>query len=360
VRILHCIAGLHGGGAERQLSYLSAALDKKGVDVHIAYHLSEAESGGLPDSRVRYHTLRSRGNHDPLLLRQLIKVVREVRPDLIQTWLLQMDVLAGLAAIITGTPFVMTERTVAGAYVTPWKEMLRNSIGKRAALVIANSQAGRNYWLSRKRSDLVRVVPNAVPLDEINEAPAICSEICGVGEDREIVLFAGRYSHEKNLSVLLNALFLALSERPTLVALLFGEGPLKRALVEEVRRRQMDHRVKIMGYTHEVWGWMKRATALLSVSLFEGSPNVVSEAAAAGCPLVLSDIPEHRALLGDDSAYFVPSDAPVEIARRILDVLRNPEEACGKAELAYAKVSGFTINSIADQYLELYNLAIQR
>jgi glycosyltransferase involved in cell wall biosynthesis len=122
----------------------------------------------------------------------------------------------------------------------------------------------------------------------------------------------------------------------------------------------MEDRVKILDYTQQLWGWMKRARAFISVSLFEGSPNVVSEAAAAGCPLVLSDIAEHRALLGDDSAYFVPCDAPAEIARGILNVLRNPEEANSKAESAYASVSGFTINSIADQYLELYSLAIKR
>jgi glycosyltransferase involved in cell wall biosynthesis len=159
---------------------------------------------------------------------------------------------------------------------------------------------------------------------------------------------------------LLDALFLVLYERPAAMALFVGSGPLESDLVERVKRHHMEDRVKISGYTQQVWGWMKKARAFVSVSLFEGSPNVVGEAAAAGCPLVLSDIPEHRALLDDESAYFVPCDAPTEIARAILEVLRNPEEANVKAELAYAKVSAFTVNSIADQYLALYNLAIKR
>jgi|HubBroStandDraft_1064217.scaffolds.fasta_scaffold09456_3 glycosyltransferase involved in cell wall biosynthesis len=358
MRILHCISGLHGGGAERQLSYLSAALDKKGVDVHVAYHLSEPESARILDSRVRYHILPSRGNHDALMLWRLIKVVREVQPDLIQTWLLQMDVVGGLAAIATRIPFVMTERTVAGTYVTSWKEMLRNAIGKRAALVIANSRSGRDYWLSRKPADLVRVVPNAVPVDEIQETPPVRSESGSMSEDSEIVLFAGRYSREKNVSVLLDALFLAVLKRPTLVALLFGEGPLKGALVEEVKRRRMEDRVRIMGYTQEVWGWMKRAAVLVSVSLFEGNPNVVAEAAAAGCPLVLSDIPQHRDLFGDDDACYVPCGAPQEIADGLLDVLRNPDKAKRKARSAHAKVSHRTIDSLANEYVELYSLIL--
>jgi glycosyltransferase involved in cell wall biosynthesis len=360
LRILHCIPGLDGGGAERQLCYLARALGTKGVDVHVAYHLRGARVSKTPESSVTFHELTSHGNHDPLLLWQLFKITRKLKPDLIQTWLLQMDVLGGLAALVTGTPYLTTERVVAAAYDGMWKVKLRSWIGARAALVVANSQGGREYWLAKKSPNFVRVVPNAVPVEDVREALAPNPEICGAIENKEILLFAGRYCAQKNVLNLLDALFLVLSERPAAMALFVGSGPLESELVDQVKRHHMEDRVKISGYTQQLWGWMKRARAFVSVSLFEGSPNVVSEAAAAGCPLVLSDIPEHRALLGDDSAYFVPCDAPTEIARGILDVLRNPEEAYGKAELACAKVSCFTINSIADQYLELYNLAIKR
>ncbi len=360
LRILHCIPGLDGGGAERQLSYLARALGRKGVDVHVAYHLRGARVSKIPESSVTFHELTSRGNHDPFLLWQLLNITRRLKPDLIQTWLLQMDVLGGLAALLTRTPYLTTERVVAAAYNGMWKVKLRSWIGARAAWVVANSQGGREYWLGTKSPSLVRVVPNAVPVEEIHEALAPNPETCGALENKEILLFAGRYCAQKNVRNLLDALFLVLAERSAAMALLVGSGPLESELVDQVKRRRMEDRVKILGYTQQLWGWMKRARALVSVSLFEGSPNVVSEAAAAGCPLVLSDIPEHRALLGDDSAYFVPCDAPEEIARGILDLLRNPEEANRKAELAYARVSGFTIDSIADQYLELYNLAIKR
>lgn len=360
LRILHCIPSLDGGGAERQLSYLAAALGQKGVDVHVAYHMRGARVGKIPESSVTFHELTCHGSQDPLLLWQLFKITRRLKPDLIQTWLLQMDVLGGLAALMTGTPYVTTERVVAAAYTGMWKVKLRSWIGARATLVVANSQRGREYWLGRKPANFVRIVPNAVPVEDVRQASAPYPEACGAVENREILLFAGRYCAQKNVLNLLDALLLVLSERPAAMALFVGSGPLEGELVDQVKRHHMEERVKILGYTQQLWGWMKRARAFVSVSLFEGSPNVVGEAAAAGCPLVLSDIPEHRALLGDDSAYFVPCEAPAEIARGILDVLRNPEEANARAGLAYARVSGFTINSIADQYLELYNLAIRQ
>jgi glycosyltransferase involved in cell wall biosynthesis len=360
LRILHCIPGLYGGGAERQLSYLSAELERKGVDVHIAYHLDGLEVSKALHSGVTYHELPVRGNHDPLLLWQLIGVIRRVQPDLVQTWILQMDILGGMAALITGTPFLMTERTVAGTYAGLWKENLRFWMGRRAALIVANSPGGREYWLSRKHPNTIKVVPNAVPVEEIREALPVRREICGVGENTEILLFAGRYSAEKNLATLLDALFLVVSERSAAIALLFGVGPLKNELVAQLKRHHMEDRIRIMDYSEQLWSWMKRASVFVSISHFEGSPNTVCEAAAAGCPLVLSDIPPHRQLLGEDAALLVPLDAPREIANGILDVLCNPESAKRRAKSAYAKVSSFTVNSVTDKYLDLYNLILAK
>lgn len=360
LRILHCIPGLHGGGAERQLSYLSDALQTKGVDVHIAYHLHGPGFSAGRGSSVTIHKLSSRGNHDPLLLWQLIKVVRKIKPDLIQTWLLQMDVLGGLAAVVTRTPLLMTERSVAAAYGESWKEGLRNWIGRRAALVVANSRGGREYWVSRKRSRLIEIVPNAVPVAKIKQEVVACPETFDAGDHAEILLFAGRYSPEKNLFNLLDALDLVLSERPTAMALLFGAGPLKTELAAHVALHHIEDRVKILDYTEHLWRWMKRANVFVSVSLFEGSPNTVCEAAAAGCPLVLSDIREHRELFGDSAARFVRFSEPAEIARGILDVLRDPEAGKTRAQAAYEIVSDFTVDSLADSYLNLYNLVTRR
>jgi glycosyltransferase involved in cell wall biosynthesis len=362
LQILHCIPGLHGGGAERQLSYLCDALQAKGIDVHVAYHLHEPTLKEGGSSSATIHKLPSYGNHDPRLLWELVKVVRRIKPDVIQTWLLQMDVLGGLAAVVTGTPLLMTERSIAAAYGGFWKGGLRNWIGRRAALVVANSRGGREYWVSRKRFRPTEVVPNAVPVAKIQQEFAAYPETCdaGTGEGTEILLFAGRYSAEKNLFKLLDALGIVLSRRPKAIALLYGGGPLKGALVKRVKLHRMEDRIKILDYTEHLWRWMKRASVFVSVSLFEGSPNVVAEAAAAGCPLVLSDIQPHRELFGDNAARFVSFDQPTEIASGILDVLQNPEGAKAKAHAAYEIVSGFTVDSLADRYLNLYNLVAKR
>jgi glycosyltransferase involved in cell wall biosynthesis len=332
----------------------------KGIDVHIAYRLAGPNISLIRDCGVGLHELCSSGNYDPRLLWKLIRTIRTVRPHLIQTWLTQMDVLGGLAAVITRIPFIMTERSVALAYNGGWKEHLRCWIGRRAALIVANSNSGKEYWLSKKQPDLITLIRNGVPVEDIPRTPPICWETQGLREPTEILLFAGRYSPEKNLFTLLDAIFLALSERVNLAAFFFGEGPQKNELIAKVRRHQMEDRVKILDYTTQLWSWMKRADLFISVSLFEGSPNTVLEAAAQRCPLVLSDIPEHRELLDDDAAFFVSPCAPDDIARGILAALRDPERAKRKAQSAYQTVSPFTVESITREYLNVYRLALAR
>ena len=358
MRVLHCIGSLGGGGAERQLAYLTPVLVRRGVDVHIAYQRGGHNLDELRSSGATLHELIASSNYDPVLLWRFVKLFHQIRPDLIQSWLTQMDVFAGSAAFLTRTPLVMTERSVEMAYEGSWKEYLRSWIGRRAALVVANSNRGRAYWVSRRRRLPVQVIRNGVPIDQIRRAEAVSQRESNIPDSAELLLFAGRYSPEKNLLNLLDAIVLVLADRRNAVARLFGEGPLKEELTAKVRREGVGDRVKVMGYTFQLWNWMKRASLFVSVSVFEGNPNTVLEAAVQGCPLVVSDIPEHREVLGDD-ASFVSASSPNDIARGVLDVLENREAARVKAWAASQRATQMTVESMADQYLRGYSQILQ-
>lgn len=357
MRVLHCIGSLGGGGAERQLGYLATELVRKGVDVHIAYGRGGHNLEELRASGATFHEFMTFSNYDPALVWRLVRLVKKIRPDLIQTWLTQMDVIAGSAALLTRTPLLMTERSVEMAY-SGWKERLRCWIGRRAALVIANSERGRAYWISRKRRLPVQVIGNGVRIDQIRHAQAVSQLQSNVPDSAEVLLFAGRYSAEKNLLNLLDALVLVLADRKDAMAMLFGEGPLKEELIAKAERAGLSDRVKITGYTFNLWNWMKRASLFVSVSIFEGNPNTVLEAAIQGCPLVVSDIPEHREILGDD-ACFVSASSPKDIARGLLDVLENRVAAKDKARALSVRTVQLTAESMARQYLEAYTDILQ-
>ena len=110
----------------------------------------------------------------------------------------------------------------------------------------------------------------------------------------------------------------------------------------------------MLGYTAELWAWLRRADVFVSASAFEGNPNTVLEAAASGCPMVLSDIAAHREILDRDCAWIVSADSPEPIASAICEAIANPALASGKAARARARVAAHGVAEVTSQYIDLY------
>lgn len=351
-RILHCIPTMGGGGAERQLTYLSEGLVRQAWEVHVALLQSGPNLERLVDSGAHVHFLPHRSNYDPRIFLCLRRLVKGIQPHIIQTWIPQMDILGGLAATWAKVPLVMTERTGVAAYRGNWKDKIRVQMSSRAAVIVANSDTGEQYWINGKTSTII--VRNAIPFDEVRSAPLPDLQAHGLEPNHELIVFAGRYIPLKNLTNLITALDAVLRQRPRAVALLFGNGPQREELQSLQQATGLGNRLRVLDFTKELWSWLHAARLFISVSHYEGNPNTVLEAIACCCPVVVSDIPAHREFLNEDTAYFVPTSPPSLIAQGIEAALANSDLAHQKAMRAYEKIAGYTIDSVAQQYIDCY------
>lgn len=308
-------------------------------------------------SGVHLHSLESAGNHDPALAWKIFQLVRRLRPDVVQTWLLQMDILGGAAALLNGVPLVLSERSSADAYAPGWKTRLRLLFGRRAAGIVANSQGGLNYWRPHLSADRLHLVRNCVSPAE----PEANTPLPAVGAHlavRPVVLFAGRFSYEKNIPVLVQALILVARQHTGVAIMMFGVGPERESAIGQIAAAGMNTRIVLAGYSPQLAAWMMRAAVCVSVSHFEGHPNVVIEAAAAGCPLVLSDIAAHRELFDESSAALVPADSPARIAQAVLETLHNPARARERAARARAVVALCDLPTATTAYRSIYESVV--
>ena len=354
MKILHCIPGMGGGGAERQLAYLAGPLGARGWDVHVALGTGGPNLARLQAGGAAVHWLAGAGNHDPRLVWQLARIFRRLRPDLVQVWFVQMEVLAGTVSELLGVPWMISERSSLLAYPPSMKNSLRVAIARTADAIVSNSAAGDAYWDSRASRRVRRfVIPNALPLDEIDATSAAVPADMPLGPGVSVVLFAGRFGPEKNVERLLSALR-EIVKRPHTVAVLCGEGPLLARLQRTIAADKLDGRILTPGYVADIWPLMKRADVMVATGLFEGRPNSVLEAMACNLPLVVSDIPAHREILDERSACWVDPADTRALVERVLEVLEDRFVAGQRAAAARSRAAGWSVPAVAAQYDRVY------
>jgi glycosyltransferase involved in cell wall biosynthesis len=361
VIVLHLIPHLMKGGAERQLVYLTTYWARTEREVHVAYLAGTPVPEGIVGSGVHLHPLPHFGNYDPMLFVRLVRLVLRLKPDVIQTWLLQMDILGGLAALLTNTPWLLRE-PVSGLFWTGGlKTRLRRWMGSHADAIVSNSAGGDVYWADIKPAELRFVIGNVVPIDEIAAVQKASDGSLGFSDTRPIIMSAGRLDHQKNFEVMIRGLAKVLDQTGA-GAVIFGEGPLRGRLDALIRDCGMQEKILLPGMVSSIWGALKSARIFISLSRYEGRPNVVLEAMACGCPLIVSDIPSHREILDETTAVFVAQyEDPGAVANAILEVLGNAEAASMRSRAARARLDrGYSIATISGKYEAVYEAVIAR
>ncbi len=355
MRILQCIPTLGGGGAERQLAYLLPLLARRGWDVHLVYLHDGPNRQMLQNTPVRLHQPVPRSSWNPRTAVHLYRYIRQLRPDIVHTWLLFMDVVAGMSCRRLGIPWVMSERSAGPVRHSRWyRNLPRKWVGSHATAIVSNSPAGDNYWAGVISGKTQRyVIPNCLPAERFaNVKEPVFLD--GISPSRKVVLYVGRLDVEKNPETLVAVLQRVLAARSDVDAVLCGDGASLLSVRAALKQGPHADRTHILGYTPDAMSWIRRASVVLNPSHVEGHPNAVLETAAIGTPLVLSDISSHRHLFTAESALFAATTDPDDWTQKILATLDHPEDAHQRAEQARKIVSHLTPEAMADAYDHVY------
>lgn len=370
-RILFAITSLAGGGAERQLSYLAGGLGALGWEVGVVFTAGGPNLARLESARVRLRELAGKGPYDPMVIARLVRVLRAWRPQLVQSWLPAMDISCGLAARISGVPWVMSERNSALCYLTTWqaswrhawKHDLRRMLARRARLCVANSEGGAEMWRAEGVASLV--VPNGLPLDELDAVPAAAAADAEQPHWQDgvalRVLGVGRLHESKNFAALIKALA-QVAQRRAVQALICGEGQEHAALERAIHHAGLAGRVVLAGYVPEtrLWRLMKTAQLVVTASRYEGNPNTVLEGMACGVPTIASEITAHREVLDQDSALWFACDDHAGLAARIEQLIADPEATRARAARARRFAEARAVARMVRRYDEVFRAVLAR
>ncbi len=345
-----------------------------GHEVHVASRRGGPNLDRLKSAGVVWHCVGGNSSQnsvtyfrlmrliqDCLVFFRLIRLIRKLKPDVVQTILAPMDMLGGAAALLTRTPWVLKESSAAPLYAALWKHngdwrcRIRFEFGKLSDVVVSNSAGGYNYWRVARVGRALEMIPNSIPLDEITNSDSDSVSGFAFNSHGKVVLCAGRIDLGKNVENVIAALAHIADEVP-FTAIICGDGARRRNVERMARELGIAHRIVFTGYVDNLCDWMKRADAFVSLSRFEGCPNVVLEAMACGCPLVVSDIPAHREILDERSALFADPDKPDEVAAALKATLMcgDGDATRSRARAARESVAARPVKTTAWLYEQLY------
>jgi len=221
---------------------------------------------------------------------------------------------------------------------------------------IAVSEAAREFPSLMFPGDY-RIIPNGVAVEKY--APAV-----GATKVKGRVFFIGRAEKRKGLGVLLHA-FARLRRRLPHATLVIAGATRGQAL--EASRLGFGPPLDLAGV--ETLGWvvddekvaqLARAEVLCAPSLAAESFGIVlAEAMAAGVPVVASDLPGYRSVLGDGEAgRLVPPGEPALLADALYALLRDEDERRRLAAAGLVVAERLSWSRVTDEIIAAYEDAL--
>jgi glycosyltransferase involved in cell wall biosynthesis len=318
MRIDFVITELFVGGAERCLTELALGLSECGDEVRVF------SLGRLPSDPQRMLVDRLEGagipvetaSADSLLklypaYRRLRGWLHQSRPDLCQTFLHHANVVGSRAAAAAGVDLLVGGLRVAES--RPLRCRLERSALARAQSVVCVSSAVQGFAAARLgcRPGKTIVIPNGVDVSRFASAEPLKWSSIGWPDDSIVSLFVGRLHPQKGLELLQHQIDRLAPSGSNRRLLLVGEGPLQKRLKSWIGQIGQD-RVQLLPWQADVAPLMAACRLLILPSHYEGMPNVVLEAMAAGRPVVcsrvegsdelLSHLPSQSFPVGDSGA----------------------------------------------------------
>jgi glycosyltransferase involved in cell wall biosynthesis len=255
---------------------------------------------------------------------KLRRLIQDYQPDVVVSFLPNVNVAAIAATVFTGIPCVIGERSdpieqpIGRFWTTACKMLYRYA---DAITVQTDSVAQRieTIYGGLKR---VTVMPNPLPEELTNSKPRDPDVEARTG--RHVFLSVGRLAAEKRPDRIIEAFVQVAGSHPGWDLHLIGEGPLRPRLEKQIDRCGLEPgRVRLLGRTNDPWTAMYQADAFVMASAYEGFPNALLEAVAIGLPSVSTDCRSGPREISDNGnlVRLVPTEDKTALASALDEVM---------------------------------------
>ncbi len=370
-KIAFIITGLSTGGAEMMLHKLLQNIDRRRFQPTVISLMDKGEVGpriealGIPVYTVGMR----RGVPNPLLVLRLARLLRQLRPDVVHTWMYHADLLGGLAARLAGCRRVIWCLRHSNLSKTENKRSTLAVVGVCARLshslpawvVSCSHKAKTVHEAAGYAASKISVIPNGFDLNHLQpdaEARANLGAELGLPPDALLVGVVARFDVQKNHLGFVQAAAQVLAALPQAHFVLAGKdvdagnAALQSAIAAHPGLAAHMH---LLGRRDDVPRLMAAFDVLASPSHGEAFPNVLGEAMACGTPCVVTEAGDSAEIVGSTGRVVAVGDM-AGLARQLIAVLKLPTaERTALGQQARARVQeNYEIGRVARQYEAVY------
>ncbi len=338
--ILYVIPRPEIGGAERLLLTLLRGLDRSRFSPHlICLDGSGSLLSDFEEVTESVHILQRSRPVDPKTLGALVRLMREIRPALVHTYLYIANLYGGWGARLAGVPKLVVSQFGLG--IDPQRGRLRSLrmralnlfIGQFSDRLLVNAETvARHMWLAGYRPEDTRVVYNGVDVSKraSESRRDVVRRELNVRDDEILLGTLSRIDPKKDLGTMLRAVALAARTCPNIRLLILAGGfsEYLRELRDLAQKLGISEKVHFLDFHPDPLTILSTCHISLLSSVTEGLPNAILESMLLSKPVVSTNVGGIPEIIENGvDGWLVPPRNPDLLAKRIVDLIHNPGRA---------------------------------
>jgi glycosyltransferase involved in cell wall biosynthesis len=371
MKVLHCITGLTGDGAQRMLLRLAQELQNEGVESEVINLGGETKVvDAFKDSAIPVHSLGLRATGVDAFRGALMvgKLARHIKPNVVQGWMYHANLVLSMAM-----------RRDLGRMPVLWN--IRRGLDDYDQRRLKTRVVIRgNAWLSKLPSRIIYcsrecrlqheifgfekgagvVLNNGFDSSRFSPSDAFRKEFRKrnhIGDDEFVIGMVGRYDIAKGHTYLFEAFAKISPIVPNARLVLVGRGVDRdnEQISASLRALGLHSRVLLLG-EHEATERIYPGFDLYcSSSINEGFPNAIAEAMSCGVPCVVTDTGASHEI-AEDVGLVVQSRESEQLAKALVSMAtKSKDELRSRGERGRDRVvSRYSLPRISKDYLRVY------
>jgi glycosyltransferase involved in cell wall biosynthesis len=349
MRILLLITDLELGGTPTVVRELAVRLHRTGVDIEVAC-LSKwgPVADQLKNAGVPVTALNAKGARDILMLRRLIRLIRDREFTTVFSFLMHANAMAAAASLrLHDVRWIQSIQTTQPW--PPWHWAVQRIAQRAASAIVVPSPSVAKIAIewAGVAEDRVVVIPNAIdPADWARSE----SPIPATDPRPYPITFLGRLDPIKDVPTLVRAVAIL---NPLVHLHIYGEGADRNRIEQTIA--QLNTPVTMHGAIESPQMALSQSGLLVLPSLAEGFGLVLIEAMAAGVPVVATDVPGIRDVVRhDQNGLLATCSDPISLAACVGRIVRDRSLRQRLIDTATLRVQEhYTWDMVIQQYRKL-------